>query len=124
MIYFIRGIICSQFYCIIKFNIIVNNDLTIGMLDIPGLASESLLLLELLHRTQEFLFSTWTSRTDGQEEQLVDDWYEFYTILVNIKHVLVAQPYQTRAIKKALSNVDNYIIIAEGCARTLADNIS
>ena len=102
----------------------VNNDLTIGMLDIPGLASESLLLLELLRRTQEFLFSSWTSRTDGQEEQLVDDWYEFYTILVNIKHVLVAQPYQTRAIKKALSNVDNYIIIAEGCARTLADNIS
>jgi len=62
-----------------------NNDLTIAMLDIPGLESKRICLLALLQRTNDFVTSSFT--TVGQEEQLSDDWYVMYTNLIDIKRV-------------------------------------
>ena len=95
-----------------KINKMENNGLCLAMLDIPGLYAEKLRLLSLVERTHDFVRAS--IRTVHQKEQLSDDWYAFYTCMIEIKQILLARPYQTRAIKKALFKVNNYLTITEG----------
>jgi len=90
-----------------------NNGLSLVMLDIPGLELERLRLLSLCERTNDFVRAS--IQTVGLKEQLPDHWCAFYTCMIEIKEILLAHPYQTRAIKKALFKVNNYLIITEGC---------
>jgi len=91
-----------------------NNGLFLAILDIPGLDPERLRLLSLIERTNDFVMaSIWIV---GQKEQLSDNWYAFYTCMIEIKKIILAYPYQIRAIINTFFKVNNYLTITEGCS--------
>lgn len=88
-----------------------NNNLTVEMLDIPDLGPEEMHLGAIVNRLSAFVNAS--IRTYDQQEQLVQDLQDFHANMIDIKQVLLMYPYQTRAIKKALANVDYFLLAAQ-----------